>query len=166
MVNITRPTTVKRVVHNLNVSRSGVEINKIIPISKITRPGPLKKVSGLQRATEKYKNYQVIKKDNVTEFRAPKTVQYLHSYDKDAPTGTKKSYDVYSPKSVFVNKSGNVIKEVERGVQKFDVGGGSIGKIYDARVVDYGNVDGYKTKEEQTFRTQENKIYHIKQIIM
>ena len=160
MVEITRPTTVQRGIPGAIVR--GKQIGVKATITKITRPGPKPKPKAKRLVTEeKYEGLGYIKKttpDNLIEYRAPKTVRYVASYDKDAPRGTKKSYGQYNPGSVFVDIQGNIVKEVSRGVFKRDVGGGYQGTIYDSNVVKFGETEGHKTREEKSFRILDDKV--------
>ncbi len=160
MVVITRQTDIKRVVKQAGISR-GISKPRGVRVTRITRQGVLKRKSQAQVLKEKYERlgYSESQKNGVVEYRAPKTTQYMTSYDAHARRGSKKGYGVYSPKSVYVDAQGKVVKEVDRGAYKFDTGGGvHIGKIYDSKVVEYGSADGHTTREEKTFREHEDKI--------
>lgn len=164
MAEISRPKEVEKRGAVTGIKRGGVVrgVDKA-KVTKISRPGPLIRKSKSQLAQEKYKSQGYIAQKpsaGITEYRAPKTKRYASSWDRDRPRGKTYDYSYYSPESIYVDESGNIVKKVDRGTYK--IGGGARAHytkgIYDTNIQTFGKVNGHTTREEKQFRVHEGGI--------
>ncbi len=157
---ILRPTAVGRGTA-VGVTRGTIKPKGVVGTSRITRPGPLvrKSPSQIQREKLLAQGYTKSKVGTLTEMRAPKTVRYGSSWDSSRPRGQHHSYSKYSPKSLFYDQSGVLVKSVERGVYKSDIGNDYWNKsVFNQNVINYGQKEGYQTKKQTEFRGDNEKV--------